>query len=122
MTTTATSPIERYRRAPTEASMEAAIRDLVALRHGKVFHLRDARRAPELADLPDLIVLLPPSPGRPGLVALLELKSHRRPVTPGQAEVAGLVASAGRVVGGIVRANPREGELSYDDILSLLAP
>lgn len=94
--------------------MEEAIRDLVKHKHGRVFHLRDASRAPELVDLPDLIVLLP------GLVALLELKSARRAVTPGQAEVAGLVASAGRVVGGIVRAVPRAGEIGYDEMLELL--
>jgi hypothetical protein len=38
---------EQFRNLATEAEMEQAIRDLVEAKHGKVFHLRDGRAAPE---------------------------------------------------------------------------
>jgi hypothetical protein len=106
--------VDRYRRRATEAQMEGAIRDLVRLRGGRCWHLVDARDAPELVDLPDLLILVP------GLAAWIELKSQRRIITPGQAEVAALLASATRFVGGIVRPDPRDGELSYDELLEVL--
>jgi hypothetical protein len=56
----------------------------------------------------------------PGQAAWVELKSQRRIITPGQAEVAALLASATRFVGGIVRPEPIDGELSYDELLEVL--
>jgi hypothetical protein len=106
--------VDRYRRRATEAQMEGAIRDLVAFRGGRIWHLEDARTAPELTDLPDLLILVP------GLAAWVELKSQRRIVTPGQAEVAALLASATAFVGGIVRVDPRDGEMGYDELLEAL--
>lgn len=106
--------IEQYRRLPTEAAMEHAIRRAVSLKGGRCWHLGDARNAPELTDLTDLIVVVP------GVAALAELKSMRRVVTPGQREVADLLATVERFVGGIVRPVPRNGEMSYDEFLDAL--
>jgi hypothetical protein len=110
---TTLTALTRYHRSMTEAQMEDAIRDLVGTR-GRVYHLRDARNAPELADLPDLLIFAPP------VIALVELKSQRRKVAPGQAEVIGLLSRCDELIAGIVRPEPREDEWSYDDLLALL--
>lgn len=94
--------------------MERTIRELVDLRGGRLFHLRDARQAPELEDLPDLIVLLP------GQAAIVETKSQRRRVTAGQREVQELLRGPIAFFGGVVRPVPRSGEQSYDDFLEWL--
>lgn len=109
-----------YRRRATEAEMEDAIRKLVKLRGGRTFHLRDARQAPELEDLPDLIVLLPPNASGTGQVAIIELKSQKRRMTNGQREVRELLAGPISFLGGVVRPVPRSGERSYDDFLEWL--
>lgn len=110
---TALTPLRRYHRSVTEDQMEQAIRDLIRGK-GRIFHLRDARTSPELADLPDLIVIAPP------VLAILELKSFRRKATTGQIEVMQLLADCSQLVTGIVRIEPREGEMSFDEVLSML--
>jgi hypothetical protein len=47
--------------------MTATIADKVNLRHGRLFHLNIGNSAPELADLPDLIIFCPP------VLAIVEL-------------------------------------------------
>jgi hypothetical protein len=103
-----------YRRRATEAGMERTIRELVDLRGGRLFHLRDARQAPELEDLPDLIVLLP------GQAAIVELKSQRRRLTSGQRQVRELLRGPIAFFGGVVRPMPKVDEQSYDDFLDWL--
>lgn len=88
---------ESYRDRATEAQMTETIAELVKLRGGRIWHLRDGRQAPELEDLPDLIIICPP------VVALIELKSAKRRVTLGQAAVAALLDQCDTLVGGIYR-------------------
>jgi hypothetical protein len=99
---------------PSEAAMQEAIEKAVTLRGGRLFHLNDARTAPELEDLSDLIVVVP------GFAALAELKSQRRTTTQGQLELAMLLSTVTRFWGGIVRPAPRDGEVSYDDFLAMI--
>lgn len=111
---TALTPLRRYHRSATEAQMERAIRDLIRGR-GRVFHLHDARRAPELVDLPDLLIIAPP------VLAVIELKSQRRVVTPGQAEVIQLLAGCSDLFAGIVRPEPSaDEEWSFDEVIEAL--
>lgn len=114
MVSSATMPSAAYQQCTTEAEMEDAIRDLVALRGGRCWHVNDARSSPEMADAPDLLILLP------GAAFWIELKSQKRHVTPGQKEVAALMATVTRFVGGTIRPHPREGELSFDELIALL--
>ena len=86
-----------YANRATEAQMTKTIAELVTLRGGRLWHLRDARNAPELEDLPDLIIVCPP------VIALVELKSAKRRVTLGQAAVAALLEQCDTALGGIVR-------------------
>lgn len=109
-----TTALETYRRTITEAAMQDAIQEIVTLKGGKLWHLRDARKAPELTDLTDLIIVVP------GFASLVEVKSQRRIVTPGQMDVAALLATVTRFWGGVVRPMPREGELSYDEFVAML--
>lgn len=111
----AVTSIERYQRLPSEDAMQDAIEEMVRFRGGRVWHVNDSRTAPELVDLPDLIIVC----GE--WVALLELKSQTRPVTEGQREVAGMVRCAKRAIGGVVRPQPKAGEMAYDDVLRWLA-
>lgn len=111
----ALTSIERYQRLPSEDHMMDAIRQAVAFKGGKSWHLNDARTSPELEDLPDLIIVCDE------WVGLLELKSQTRAVTAGQQEVAGMLRCAKRVVAGVVRPMPRVGELAYDDVIRWLA-
>jgi hypothetical protein len=103
-----------YRRRATEAQMETTIRDLVDLQGGRLFHLNDARQAPELKDLPDLIVLTP------GRAAIVETKSQKRRTTAGQRQVMELLRGPIVFFGGIVRPVPKEGERSFDEFLEWL--
>lgn len=107
--------IERYQRLPSEDQMQEAIEEAVRLKGGRVWHLRDARTSPELADLPDLIIVVDE------FVALLEIKSQTRRLTPGQQEVAGMLRCATRTVAGVVRPDPYPGEWSYQYIVDWLA-
>jgi hypothetical protein len=111
----AVTSLERYRRLPTEASMRDAITEAVGLRSGRVWFIRDSRDAPETKDLPDLIVIIPHA-----FAALVELKSHRRQLTAGQEQVAGMITTIERFWGGVVRVEPRDGETSYDDFLAMI--
>lgn len=76
-----------------------------------------------MTDCPDLVIVLP------GIVAVLELKSQKRRVTPGQESVFRIVRSAaldgtGWVTGlaTIVRPIPKnEYEIAFTDLLDVLA-
>lgn len=103
-----------FQRRATEDEMTAAIADIVKLKQGELWHLRDARRAPELENLTDLIIVIP------GLAALVELKSQDRGITFGQRRVLTLLETVERFFGGVVRPEPNPGETSYDDFLDIL--
>lgn len=110
---TTTDTLDRYRRSPTEAEMRQTIHDAVESLGGRVFHVRDSRRL-DVTDMPDLLIVAPP------LVALLELKSQKQQVMMGQAHVLTLLEDCDHIVSGIVRPDPKPGELSLDDALALL--
>jgi hypothetical protein len=110
-----TATISRYRRSTLEAQMRGAIIDAVALRGGRVFWLADSRGT-TLEDWPDLELILPDA----GIVAHVELKSQRRIVTAGQAEVMDMLASCQRFESFIVRPEPKLGETSYDALIDWL--
>lgn len=110
--------IAAYRRTTNEAAMRDAIAELVSLRGGRMFYLRDSRSAPEMEDWPDLHLILP----HKRTVAHVELKSQRRIVTPGQAVVLALLQECDRAESFVVRTEPRdETETSYDAFLEWLA-
>lgn len=95
--------------------MRDAIADLVALKHGRLFYIRDSRATPEMVDFPDLMIVLPPR------VIFCELKSARRATTAGQAEVLAMLERCSDVDTFLVRSVPRdETEFSYDAVLDLL--
>ena len=106
-------------RALLEADMERTIREGVELLGGRVFSVRDSRGL-AVADMPDLLCIVPGRDNPHGLVALLELKSQRRIVTPGQHHVLNLLMLCDRLEAGVVRPIPKPGELSFDDALELL--
>lgn len=111
------TPIARYRRTMREDAMQVAIEELVALRQGRVWHVRRSDVAPELVDLPDLLILDPAG----NRAVLAELKSQRRSVTAGQAAVLQLAARCERFHSFTVRPEPRdETEMSYDSFLNYL--
>lgn len=88
---------EQFRKLATEAEMEQAVRDLIEIKHGIVYHLRDARKAPELEGLPDLLVICPP------VLAVIELKSAKRVITPKQALVNQMLGDCSRLLTGVYR-------------------
>lgn len=90
--------------------MAAAIKEAVEYRGGRCWHARDSR-GQNLTDMLDLVIVLPP------YVALVELKSQRRPTTPGQLHTLDLLAECTRIESLIVRPVPKDGETSYDDFL-----
>jgi hypothetical protein len=98
-----------YSHRAAEAQMEQTIRDLVELRGGHVFHLRDARNAPEMEGFPDLVIICPP------VLALVELKSAKRKIEPKQAIVNAMLGECTRLVTGIYRP------WDLDDLLEELA-
>ena len=107
--------VDDYRKLPTEADMLAGLEQIVQLKGGRCWHIRDSRNCPETADLWDTTILLP------GLLVAVELKSQRRPFeSAGQAAVASVLATVERAVCGVVRPVPKPGELSYDEVLDLL--
>lgn len=107
----------RYAARVTEAQMQAAIAELVTMRHGRMFHLVRSDVAPEMVDLPDLLIV---DPAGQRLI-LAELKSAKRRVTPGQAHLMAMARECIRCEAMIVRAGePREGEVSYDRFLEWL--
>jgi hypothetical protein len=108
-----------YRRSMTEAAMEAAIRELVERRGGRVFHVNDARFAPGMTDWPDLAIVAPWLAG--GTVVFVELKSWTRRVTSGQEAVLGLLRGCTRAETLLVRSEPKHaGETAYDDFVRYL--
>ena len=111
--------VSEYRERSTEAEMTETIAELVGFLGGRMWHVRDSRQAPETADMPDLVIIVP------GLVAIVELKSQLRGITLGQAEVRDLLLSIPDnpyCVGWMVRPNPDRsvGERSYDELLERL--
>lgn len=108
-----TDTLARYRRRATEAEMRQTIIDCVEHLGGRVFWIQDSRGIP-VENLPDLVIVCGTT------VALIELKSQFRNLTPGQAHVLNLLADASRVVSGVVRPSPRPGEMSLDDCLRML--
>lgn len=104
---------DRYIRSMVEADMEQGIRDVVRNR-GRVFHIRDSRGAPETKDLPDLIVICPPT------IAILELKRWNGRHTAGQAEVDELLRRCDRLIAGTVRPVKTADAFGYDEILNQL--
>jgi len=106
--------IEAYQATTTEAGMRKALTDLVTVRGGRLWFVRDSRRAPETEDMPDVLILVP------GLAVIAELKSQRRRLTAGQMQVAELLASCERAVCGVVRPIPKAGEMGYDELLEAL--
>lgn len=105
--------LRRYRRLPREAEMERTIREGVEARGGRVFSIRDSRGM-AVADMPDLLIVCGST------VALLELKSQRRRITAGQQHVLELLSRCDELLTGVVRPEPRAGELSFDDALRRL--
>lgn len=100
----------------SEQSMTRAIVDAVAGLGGRTFYARDSRRQ-ALTDEPDLRIVLP----NRRLYLTCELKSWKRPITPGQQEVAAMLREVARFESFIVRPCPRdESETSYDTFLDYL--
>lgn len=106
--------IQQYRRLPLEVDMERTITEAVELLGGRVFSVRDSRGL-NVQDMPDLLIILPP------VVALLELKSQRRKITDGQLDVLAMLAECDRVVSGVVRPDPKDGEISLDEALEVIS-
>lgn len=99
-----------YLRKLKETDLERTIRAAVEARGGRVWHVRDSRKM-AVQDMPDLIIVCPP------IVALIELKSHRRDITDGQAVVIDLLAHCDQLLSGVVRPIPRDGEMDLDALL-----
>lgn len=111
------TPLARYRSTMREDAMQLAIEELVALRQGRVWHVRRSDVAPELVDLPDLLILDPEG----NRAVLAELKSATRSVTSGQRAVLEMAAQCSRFDSFIVRSHsPKEGEVTYDAFLDYL--
>lgn len=94
--------------------MRAVIAELVSLKHGRMFWIPRSDVVPAMADWPDLVLIVPPR------VIFCELKSQTRRITPGQADVIALLESCSDVDALIVRPVPKEGEISYDDLIGLI--
>ena len=107
--------LARYQALPREDAMEEAIRELTeGYRGGKVFHIRNSSKAPEMEGFPDLVIISPP------WLAIVELKSQEREVTVGQRRVLTLLEGVTRLHTGIVRPEPHPGETGYAEFLELL--
>lgn len=97
----------------TEREMQDAIRT-AALRYGWAFyHTHDSRRSD--GGFPDCVCV------KDGRVLVFELKRQRGRVGPKQQAWIDQFASVPNVTAAIVRPIPKEGEMSYDDALELLA-
>lgn len=108
---------DRYAGSAIEDEMTDGIDELVRTMGGRLFHVRRSDRSPEMVDFPDTVIVVP----RVELLVLAELKSQDRHVTGGQRIVMEQLGQCNRFWTGIVRPDPREGEISYDDFLSLLS-
>jgi hypothetical protein len=116
---TITRGIRRYRRSMTEDDMERGIADAVHRLGGYCWHVRDSR-ALNVEDMLDLLIIVPATVERPGIVALLETKSQFRQLTPGQGDVLDMLDGCSILISGVVRPDPKPGEMSYDDCLRAL--
>lgn len=112
---------DEYQERMTEAQMTDTIVEKVRSLGGRCWHVRDSRKSPETEDMPDLVIVIP------GLVALIELKSAKRQVTPGQQHVMDIAhcisPSQDNLIDGlatIVRVKPRPDEMAFDHFLALL--
>ena len=109
MTDTLTAP--EYRATMAEKEMQEAIRR-AAIAHGyAVYHTHDSRHSP--AGFPDVIAI------KGGRVLVLELKAQRGRVSDAQWAWLAAWASTGATVA-VVRPEPRDGEISFDDALALI--
>jgi hypothetical protein len=88
---------EQFRNLASEAQMQETIEELVERKGGRLFHVRNTGKSPEMVDFPDLVIICPP------VLAIVELKSLKREITPGQQRVADLLAACDSLVVGIVR-------------------
>lgn len=107
-----------YQAGMLEAEMERTVRDLVTQQGGEFFHIHRSDRVPELAHVPDWLIVAP------WLRSFLwiEAKSQERIVTPGQRALLTKLAECDRFVSGIVRPLPLDPleEIQYDTLLDFL--
>ena len=103
-------------RTSRRQEMERTVSDLVTLRGGRLFHVRRSDVAPELTDLPDWMIVAP----HLRTVLLIEARSQKRKITPGQQGVLDQLSACDRLVTGIVGPVPHPGEIGYDEIVALL--
>jgi hypothetical protein len=108
MTRRALVAADMFLNMATEAEMQATITELVERKHGRVFHIRDSRFAPEMEAFPDLVIICPP------ILAIVELKSIKRRVTPNQQAVLDLLEQCTGLVTGIFRP------YDLDDLLEVI--
>lgn len=98
--------------------MGATIDDLVSRLGGLSYHVRNSAVSPELVDLPDNLLILP----RQNIVVFAELKSQRRPITPGQQLVLDVLSQCHEVHTFLVRPEPLgPDELAFDAFVDWLA-
>lgn len=103
-----------YRKSMKEVEMRAAIDDLVRLKAGRLFYIRDSRGAAETEGMLDLQLILP----HMRTVAMVELKSQNRKLTPEQMDVLAMLQECNRVESFVCRPEPRdETEVSLDRLL-----
>lgn len=93
--------------------MATAVAEAVGYRGGRLFHVRRSDVAPELTDLPDWLIIAP----HLRTVALIEAKSQKRELTAGQGIVLDLLNECDRLMTGIVRPDPRPGEIGYSEFI-----
>ena len=105
-----------YQQRMSEAQMESSIRGAIGER-GLVFHIRDSRSTPEMQGFPDLVLILPEK----NMVMFVELKSQKRRVTDEQQAVMAAIGECSEVRSYLVRPKPHEGEISFDQLMEVLA-
>ena len=109
--------VARYRTLMTEEGMRGTIAEAVEFHGGHLFYVPRTDAVPSMTDWPDLELILP----HKRTVAHVELKSQRRPITPGQARVLAMLRECDRSEAFLVRPVPRdETETSYDAFLAWL--
>ena len=109
--------VDRYRQSISEIQMRESIIELVTIRGGRVFYIRDSRGTPEMTGFPDLVLVLPDK----GMVMFVELKSQKRRVTEAQQVVMWTLQQCSEVRSYLVRPKPHEGEISFDQLMEVLA-
>lgn len=106
--------ISLYRRSMCETEMRKGVIEAVERQGGKVLWLPDSR-ATAFADWPDLTIVLGDR------LILVELKSWRRLVTPGQADMLARLSECRRVEAFVVRSEPRSAEeIGYQQFMDWL--